>query len=510
MILKAYDRVMQHMEGLSEKSFANKTHLLLVSISRHLYLSRGGVLKYQEKPMEVNAGNFHRSKKDHLAYYVLQDAFSGNYIFSVATTKKMLPLLEFLHFGWRKKKDEEHFWGLPQRVSVPKLISSSELLAGLQQLGVEPFHPSSGFSSGVRVIKDIEDNLCYFVLSRSALHSFATVQRCKRNIYRYMLEGAGKVNRIALWRNSLQPGHPRDLPDYPQFTAFFPVPDEDKPGVPLFGTLTEDEAAEAKPGLADFMEFSLESKKLSPEKLEQAQELLYAAYDAHYRDTALQGAYEALNRSPYCTDAYNLLGYKSRYLDEKIALFRRAVRAGELSLGELFFKRNEGHFWSIFETRPYMRALHGLADALWEKGQHEEAFGIYEEMLRLNPGDNQGIRYLLGFCLIEEKRYDDMEKLYRDHGEDSCFMLYNLALSRFCRNSGSADNVLRRALRANEYVPACLLGEEEVPYPLPDHYSHGSKEEAEIYAGETRVAWRKAAGALDWLQKNRFIMQNET
>ncbi len=498
------------MERLSENSYANETHLLLVSISRHLYLSREGVLKYQQKSMEVNAGNFHRSKKNHLAYYILQDVFSGNYIFSVATTKKMLPLLEFLHFGWRKEKGEEHFWGLPRRVSVPKLISSPELLAGLQQLGVEPFHPSSGFASGVRIIRDIEDNIGYFVLSRSAIHSLATVQRCKKSIYRYMLEGTGKVNRIRIWRNSLHPGHPRGLPDYNKFTAFFPVPTEDKPGVPLFGAPADDEAAEAKPGLADFMESPLESKKFSPEKLEQAGELLYAAYDADYRDKALQGAYEALNRSPYCADAYNLLGYKSRYLDEKIALFRRAVRAGELSLGELFFKRNEGHFWSILETRPYMRALHGLAAAFWEKGQHEETFGIYEEMLRLNPGDNQGIRYLLGFCLIKEKRYDEMEKLYRDYGEDSCFMLYNLALSRFCRGYASADNVLRRALVVNEYVPAYLIGEEEVPYPLPDRYSHGSEEEAAIYAGEAHAAWRKAAGALDWLQKNRFIMQNET
>ena len=64
-------------------------------------------------------------------------------------------------------------------------------------------------------------------------------------------------------------------------------------------------------------------------------------------------ACEALELSPYCTGAYNLLAEESDCLEEKTALYRRGVRAGELSLGELFFKKNAGHFWSIMETRPY-------------------------------------------------------------------------------------------------------------------------------------------------------------
>jgi Tetratricopeptide repeat len=41
-----------------------------------------------------------------------------------------------------------------------------------------------------------------------------------------------------------------------------------------------------------------------------------------------------------------------------------------------------------------MRARAGLAATLDALGDVEAAIGHYRDMLRLNPGDNQGIRYL--------------------------------------------------------------------------------------------------------------------
>lgn len=409
------------MNMVSGTGFANETHQLLVSVSRHLYISKSGVVKYQEKPMEVDIGNFHRSRKEHLVYYVLRDVFSGNFIFAVATTREMLPLLDFLHFGWKKDKEEDYFWGLPQNLSVPKRVSSPELITGLRQLKVEPFHPPSGFASGIRIIRDLEENLCFYALGRSAIHSLDTVQNCKSSVYRFMLKGAGKINRINLWRNSLPPGHPRDMPEYQVFRDLFPIPEKEKPGLRLFGLPEGGSAAKTKPRLPDFLDSPIESSKFS---------------------------------------------------------------------------------------RPYMRALSGLAECLWKKGRREEALNIYWEMLRLNPNDNQGIRYQLGFRLLDQERYKELEKLFRAYHEASCFMLYNLALCRFCCNAGIADKTLRRALRANKHVPVYLLEEENVPSRQPDYYSPGREDEAAIYAGEAGAAWRKSPGALDWLRDIRSAFQN--
>lgn len=482
--------------------FANEVHQLLVTVSQHLHLLKNGVLQYQEKSLEVNISNFHLSRKEHLVYYVLRDLFSGNFVFAVGTTKRLLPLADFLHFGWGRDGGEDHFWGLPRKLSLPKRISSTELLGGLERVGVEPFHPSSGFTSGIHIIKGLEDNLCYYVLDRSAIHSLDSIQRRKDLIYRYMLEDrSGGESRDERWRNNLPPEAPRAEPGYLRYRALFPIPRPSNPALPLFGTAARKPAPMAEPRPLAFLNSPIENSKFSEEKLAQAGELLYAAYDAGSGDARLHTVYRALRRSPYCADAYNLLAHESTYHDERVALYRRAVRAGELTLGELFFRRNEGHFWEDPKTRPYMRALRGLADTLWKTGPREEALEIYREMLRLDRNDHQGNRYLLGFRLLEMGRYREMEELYRDYGEDTCFMLYNLALSRFCNRATDADQVLRQARKANRHVPAYLLGEARMPYRLPDRYSHGSKEEAMIYAGEAAAAWREAAGALDWLQK---------
>jgi tetratricopeptide (TPR) repeat protein len=86
--------------------------------------------------------------------------------------------------------------------------------------------------------------------------------------------------------------------------------------------------------------------------------------------------------------------------DEALRLYRQGVEAGEKALGKAAFRDDVGSFWGILETRPYMRARQGLAEALWTTGLRDETAEHYQDMLRLNPNDNQGIRYLLLDCLL--------------------------------------------------------------------------------------------------------------
>jgi hypothetical protein len=49
-----------------------------------------------------------------------------------------------------------------------------------------------------------------------------------------------------------------------------------------------------------------------------------------------------------------------------------------------------------------MRARLGLVQALRDLGRDDEAVAHYRELLELNPGDNQGVRYLLVATLLQE------------------------------------------------------------------------------------------------------------
>jgi tetratricopeptide (TPR) repeat protein len=166
------------------------------------------------------------------------------------------------------------------------------------------------------------------------------------------------------------------------------------------------------------------------------------------------------------------------------------------------FRNDVGHFWGILETRPYMRARQGLALCLWESGACDEAVSHYRELLRLNPNDNQGIRYLLIGCLLTLGREDDAaELLARYKGDISAEWAWSKALLLFRREADSTASrkALSRAMKCNPHVPEYLLGRKSVPGDLPDFVGVGDEREAVSYVHGGMQAWTAAPGALDWV-----------
>ncbi|MBI1741881.1 hypothetical protein HYR54_02315 [Candidatus Acetothermia bacterium] len=234
--------------------------------------------------------------------------------------------------------------------------------------------------------------------------------------------------------------------------------------------------------------------------LEQAQALMYEAWDASGRQR-VQLARQALEISQDCADAYVLLAEDAAAnLEEAKRFYAEGIQAGERALGARAFQEDVGHFWGILETRPYMRARLGLAQCLWV-GERQQAIEHFTEMLRLNPGDNQGIRDLLVNCLLAERADEAVAKLLDQYEEDaSATWLYSRALWMF-RKAGArgAEGQLRDALDGNRYVPAYLLGMKRLPKTLPEYIGFGDESEAIAYASEALEVWHKTPGALPWL-----------
>jgi len=125
-----------------------------------------------------------------------------------------------------------------------------------------------------------------------------------------------------------------------------------------------------------------------------------------------------------------------------------AIKAGEAALGPAVFEEDVGHFWGILETRPYMRARFSYAQCLSEEGQLAEAIEHAQELLRLNPGDNQGVRYLLAAWLLEDGRPDELAAHLAAHpDEDSPFLAYPAAALAFLRH-GDTDASRAALVRA--------------------------------------------------------------
>lgn len=237
--------------------------------------------------------------------------------------------------------------------------------------------------------------------------------------------------------------------------------------------------------------------------LEQAQELMYEAWD-HTGRKSRKLVHRALEICPDCADAYVWLAEDCSDVERALEWYQKGVEAGERALGAERMDRDAGHFWGMVDTRPYMRARLGLAQCLWSLGKRQEAIAHYEELLRLNPCDNQGVRYLLLPCLIELNAEDRVDRLLGRYKEDeTCQWLYLRALWAYRRDgdSSAARELVRKAMQSNALVPGFLTGRNRMPARLPSSYSLGSREEAVACAMELGETWHSVPGAADWLER---------
>jgi tetratricopeptide (TPR) repeat protein len=238
--------------------------------------------------------------------------------------------------------------------------------------------------------------------------------------------------------------------------------------------------------------------------LGKAQALMYQAFAERDEERRVRLAHAALEICHDCADAHVLLAEHATSRKEALRLYEQGVAAGERALGPDAFQRDVGHFWGILETRPYMRARLGLAHALWTAGRRDEAVQHLQDMLRLNPGDNQGVRYTLAGFLLFLDRDHDLARLLQQYDEDFAAWAYTKALLAFRQHGDTpeARQLLSEARKTNKHVPAYLLGEKFPPHEQPSSYSPGAESEALEYIGSFMAGWKSTPGAVAWLREN--------
>lgn len=242
----------------------------------------------------------------------------------------------------------------------------------------------------------------------------------------------------------------------------------------------------------------------APSPKEKAQDMLYDAMDLPSGDERKRMAEKALSIYPNLPDAWTILAEETATsAEDSLSFYERAVKCGEEDLGKKYFTENEGHFWGLIETRPYMRAKCGLAQVLWNLGREDEAIAHYQDCIRLNSSDNQGVRFLLLPCLLKRGDLEEADKLLKKYKTDGGAQhAYNKALFLFKKHgpeSKMTEKQIDCAIRENPVIPKYLLGKLKMPKEMPGSYSLGSREEAIIYANEALCAWKETPGALVWL-----------
>jgi tetratricopeptide (TPR) repeat protein len=238
-------------------------------------------------------------------------------------------------------------------------------------------------------------------------------------------------------------------------------------------------------------------------KLDQAQDVMYQAWNERNPARRIALARKALSISPDCADAYVLLAQEEADTQGKaMDYYHKGIEASERAVGKDYFKEKEGYFWGLLETRPYMRAREGYAHCLWALNRNEEALAHFRDMLRLNPGDNQGVRDNVISLLLQLKRDDEAQELLDQYDGGMATWLYSRALVAF-RKGGAYEDVnrlLKEAVEENRHVPDYLTGRKRLPNRMPNYITFGGEDEAVAYAGGHLNHWRRTPGAVEWLR----------
>jgi len=235
---------------------------------------------------------------------------------------------------------------------------------------------------------------------------------------------------------------------------------------------------------------------------ERAEDLVMAARQEHSVPKLRTQVAKALKLDADCVAAHLLLVEVAESPTKALSHCRDSIAAGDRVLAELL-REDDASIWHHPIGRQYMTARYLHAELLWQTGDRTLALDEARTMLRLNAGDNQGVRYLLLEWLMRAGSVADIDALLAAYDESTAAWMFTAALHRY-RTLGpvaAAAKALRAAMRENPYVVPMLIGETPLPDEVPDSHGFGDPDEAALYVLTSTSSWYNAAGSIEWLER---------
>lgn len=227
-------------------------------------------------------------------------------------------------------------------------------------------------------------------------------------------------------------------------------------------------------------------------------------------DAAMQYLEEALEEDPEDLQAYNILcalywndGIKdlaSEFYEKAYKLALEKIPAG--------FKGQIP--WGESENRVFLEIAHGWLLCLMHEEKGRSAYNLANKLLRWDPADNLGTRFLIGDIKFIQGDYFGAMKHYLDHTDTRPTNWYQAALIAFRdEDLVAACTHLRRGIAWNPYVAEGILGRTL----FADHfYWHGTNRENAQSASEYLEAWPREwsdeeTDFVDWVFNHSSVLR---
>ena len=186
-------------------------------------------------------------------------------------------------------------------------------------------------------------------------------------------------------------------------------------------------------------------------------------------------------------------------------LWEQTSRIGYKAFPQDFKLGRDRLEWGWLKNRPFLRCLHGLALARYDDGETGEALRLFQELLTMNPNDNQGVRAIAVEVLFKLGIFEDALEITRQYPDDVMpETLYGRALALFKLGQRQEASVALR--EAIEYLPLVAKELLKVKHRLPktampDVLTMGGADEAYYYWEHCGQFWEGDIEALEWMRK---------
>lgn len=167
------------------------------------------MLKYQEKPFDINWSNYTKTGKMHLVHYIIRDHYSNALYGEIHRVENIISIEDFLFNAWREKNDYQ-FRGIPKTLIAPKSIIEKFPKLSILYKNVSTIflqEATSGFNAGVRIIVDWERDLRFITGYYKDCHQLHQIQHNIEGVNSMMNTRTGSKKtegNIVKWASGLR------------------------------------------------------------------------------------------------------------------------------------------------------------------------------------------------------------------------------------------------------------------------------------------------------------------
>ena len=210
-------------------------------------------------------------------------------------------------------------------------------------------------------------------------------------------------------------------------------------------------------------------------KAQKAQDYAYEAYAQEEHEERIRLAALAYKTDANNVDAVLLKAEETHTAKKAEVYYKRAILLGR----QTFDDEDIDLPWKLVTNRPYMRALFTYGVFLYEFERYTEALDYFEQLLDMNPNDEQCARHFAIASAIYSGKYDLARELMVEYGPTPYDENIYLLLDWMLEDEETGDsNRLGLVLDENAYLQEIIQAEIAVPFPNGVGVSAGSVEEA--------------------------------